>query len=72
MPHPPIPLLQHTRPHTRTPPTHSLTRVVLGADALRGAEVAVSPLVIAGWCGAITTALQLLPVGRCVGRMRRV
>lgn len=48
----------------------SITRVVLGEGALRAAEVPVSPLVIAGWCGLITQALQLLPVG-CVdgGRM---
>jgi len=45
----------------------SLTRLVLGDVAMRGAEVAVSPLVIAGWCGLITQALQLLPVGSVDG-----
>jgi membrane-associated protease RseP (regulator of RpoE activity) len=31
------------------------------------AEVLVSPLVIAGWCGLITTSLNLLPVGSLDG-----
>ena len=33
----------------------------------------VSPLVIAGWCGMVTQALQLLPVGNVDGgRMGQV
>jgi hypothetical protein len=30
-------------------------------------EVLISPLVIAGWCGLVTTALNLLPVGNLDG-----
>lgn len=45
----------------------SLARLVLGEAALHGAEVPVSPLVIAGWCGLITQALQVLPVGSVDG-----
>ena len=40
-----------------------IVRAVLGESALRGSTVLVSPLVIAGWCGIITTALNTLPVG---------
>ena len=40
-----------------------IVRAVLGEAALRGSTVLVSPLVIAGWCGLITTALNTLPVG---------
>ena len=57
-------------PHPRTclPGQGSLllsgvARAVLGESALRGSTVLVSPLVIAGWCGLITTALNTLPVG---------
>uniref|UniRef100_A0A6S8JHV9 Peptidase M50 domain-containing protein n=1 Tax=Dunaliella tertiolecta TaxID=3047 RepID=A0A6S8JHV9_DUNTE len=45
----------------------SITRAVLGDQALRGTTVLVSPLVIAGWCGLVTQALQLLPVGNVDG-----
>lgn len=40
-----------------------VTRAVLGETALRGATVAVSPFLMAGWVGLITSALNLLPVG---------
>jgi len=40
-----------------------LTRAVLGEVALRGATVPVSPLLVAGWVGLLTSALNLLPVG---------
>ncbi|KIZ03245.1 hypothetical protein MNEG_4714 [Monoraphidium neglectum] len=43
------------------------TRVALGEAAMARAEVLVSPLVIAGWCGLITTSLNLLPVGSLDG-----
>eukprot|EP00270_Netrium_digitus_P012853 TRINITY_DN4219_c0_g4_i1.p1 TRINITY_DN4219_c0_g4~~TRINITY_DN4219_c0_g4_i1.p1 ORF type:complete len:175 (+),score=29.74 TRINITY_DN4219_c0_g4_i1:24-527(+) len=43
----------------------SLCKSVLGFEAARGATVGIHPLVIAGWCGLTTTALNLLPVG-CV------
>lgn len=45
-------------------------RVALGAQAMSSASVGIHPLVIAGWCGLVTTALNLLPVG-CLdgGRM---
>lgn len=47
----------------------SLTKAVLGSGvSLRGSEeVLVSPFVIAGWCGLITNALNLLPVGSLDG-----
>lgn len=43
------------------------TRLVLGESALRGATVLVSPLLIAGWSGLITSALNFLPVGSLDG-----
>ncbi|KAF8071032.1 EGY1 [Scenedesmus sp. PABB004] len=48
----------------------SVTRLALGPEAMARADVLISPLVIAGWCGLITNALNLLPVG-CLdgGRM---
>ncbi|WIA11756.1 hypothetical protein OEZ85_011851 [Tetradesmus obliquus] len=48
----------------------SVTRLALGPEALARPDVMISPLVIAGWCGLITNALNLLPVG-CLdgGRM---
>ncbi|KAJ9509380.1 hypothetical protein QJQ45_001830 [Haematococcus lacustris] len=45
----------------------SVVRAVLGDQALASAEVLVSPLVIAGWCGLVAQALQLLPVGSTDG-----
>jgi membrane-associated protease RseP (regulator of RpoE activity) len=45
-----------------------LTRVALGEQAMKaGAEVLVSPLVVAGWCGMLSTALNLLPCGSLDG-----
>eukprot|EP00879_Flechtneria_rotunda_P009167 GHRR01009597.1.p1 GENE.GHRR01009597.1~~GHRR01009597.1.p1 ORF type:complete len:273 (+),score=91.81 GHRR01009597.1:1379-2197(+) len=45
----------------------SITRFALGSDALARPDVLISPLVIAGWCGLITNALNLLPVGSLDG-----
>jgi membrane-associated protease RseP (regulator of RpoE activity) len=42
-------------------------RAVLGETALNGANVSVHPLLIAGWCGLVSTALNLLPVGAIDG-----
>jgi hypothetical protein len=51
----------------------TMTKLVLPSDLLNGQEVLIHPLSIAGWCGMITTALNLLPVG-CLdgGRMVQV
>ncbi|KAL4591914.1 hypothetical protein LXL04_004889 [Taraxacum kok-saghyz] len=40
-----------------------ITRATLGYTAMHGATVAIHPLVIAGWCGLTTSALNMLPVG---------
>ena len=46
----------------------SLTRLALGEQAMKaGAEVLVSPLVVAGWCGMLSTALNVLPCGSLDG-----
>ena len=45
----------------------SITRFALGPEALAKGEVLISPLAIAGWCGLITNALNLLPVGSLDG-----
>ncbi|CAI9289664.1 unnamed protein product [Lactuca saligna] len=47
-----------------------ISRATLGYAAMHGATVSIHPLVIAGWCGLTTSALNLLPVG-CLdgGRM---
>lgn len=45
----------------------SITRLALGSDAMSRPDVLISPLVIAGWCGLITNALNLLPVGSLDG-----
>jgi hypothetical protein len=37
------------------------------AEALSHAQVFVSPLLVGGWCGLITTALNCLPVGNLDG-----
>ena len=42
-------------------------KAALGEAALNRATVAVHPLLIAGWCGLISTALNLLPVGAIDG-----
>ena len=39
----------------------------LGAEALARANVYVSPLLVGGWCGLVTTALNALPVGNLDG-----
>lgn len=44
-----------------------LTRAVLGEQAMRAGQVFVSPLAIAGWCGLLTTALNVLPCGSLDG-----
>ncbi len=45
----------------------TVTRLALGEDALHNSEVLISPLIIAGWCGLVTTALNMLPVGSLDG-----
>jgi membrane-associated protease RseP (regulator of RpoE activity) len=45
----------------------SVTRLALGSDVMSRPDVLISPLVIAGWCGLITNALNLLPVGSLDG-----
>ncbi|KAG2497626.1 hypothetical protein HYH03_004366 [Edaphochlamys debaryana] len=46
----------------------TLVKAVLGDQLSSGAdEVLISPLVIAGWCGLVTTALNTLPVGSLDG-----
>eukprot|EP00798_Chlamydomonas_sp_ICE-L_P007411 gene7411-539_t len=48
----------------------TVTKTILGEQALQGAQVLLSPLAIAGWYGLICNALNMLPVG-CLdgGRM---
>ena len=36
-------------------------------EALTHAQVYVSPLLVGGWCGLVTTALNCLPVGNLDG-----
>ena len=45
----------------------SIVKAGLGQAALTGANVLVHPLLVAGWCGMVSTALNLLPVGRIDG-----
>ena len=45
----------------------TITRIALGSDVMSRTDVLISPLVIAGWCGLITNALNLLPVGSLDG-----
>eukprot|EP00898_Chlorokybus_atmophyticus_P000101 jgi/Chlat1/1091/Chrsp110S01587 len=45
----------------------SVTRFSLGAARMTGELVNIHPLVIAGWCGLTTTALNLLPLGALDG-----
>lgn len=40
-----------------------ISRGVLGFTAMHAAQVAIHPLMIAGWCGLTTTAFNMLPVG---------
>ena len=50
-----------------------LVKAGLGQSALAGANVLVHPLLVAGWCSMVSTALNLLPVGRIDGgRMMQV
>lgn len=44
-----------------------IARLGLSADALSHAQVFVSPLLVGGWCGLVTTALNCLPVGNLDG-----
>jgi len=48
----------------------SVCHLALGDAAFNGTTVPLHPMTIAGWCGLVTTALNLLPVG-CLdgGRM---
>jgi hypothetical protein len=70
---PPLPFPFKRGPFALLPPPQgslllgTATRVALGEAAMARAEVLVSPLVIAGWCGLITTSLNLLPVGSLDG-----
>lgn len=41
----------------------TISRAVLGYDAMHAATVSIHPLVIAGWCGLTTTSFNLMPVG---------
>ena len=45
----------------------ALSHAVLGEAAFHGSTVAVHPFVIAGWCGIVSTSLNLLPVGQLDG-----
>lgn len=45
----------------------SICKLVLGSDAVSGTNVFVSPLLIGGWCGLVTTSLNALPVGTLDG-----
>jgi len=45
----------------------SICKFVLGSDAISGTNVFVSPLLIGGWCGLVTTSLNALPVGTLDG-----
>ncbi|OVA16433.1 Peptidase M50 [Macleaya cordata] len=40
-----------------------ISRATLGYAAMHAATVSIHPLVIAGWCGLTTSALNMLPVG---------
>ena len=42
-------------------------KAVLGEAALNTTNVSVHPMLIAGWCGLVSTALNLLPVGAIDG-----
>jgi len=44
-----------------------LCKFVLGVDAASRASVFVSPLLVGGWAGLVTTALNALPVGNLDG-----
>ncbi|KAI3924414.1 hypothetical protein MKW98_032615 [Papaver atlanticum] len=40
-----------------------ISRATLGYTSMHAATVSIHPLVIAGWCGLTTSALNMLPVG---------
>ena len=44
----------------------SLTHIVLG-DTATSSTISLHPVMIAGWCGLVTTALNCLPVGSLDG-----
>jgi membrane-associated protease RseP (regulator of RpoE activity) len=44
----------------------SISRAVLGASA-GSPTTLIHPALVAGWCGLVTTALNLLPVGNLDG-----
>lgn len=44
-----------------------IAKLGLGSEALSHAQVYVSPLLVGGWCGLVTTALNCLPVGNLDG-----
>ena len=45
----------------------TLSKLALDPEALTHANVYVSPLLVGGWCGLVTTALNCLPVGNLDG-----
>lgn len=44
-----------------------ITKLALGSDAIARTNVMVSPLLIGGWCGLVSFALNSLPVGNLDG-----
>lgn len=44
-----------------------LAKLGLGSEVLSHTQVYVSPLLVGGWCGLVTTALNCLPVGNLDG-----
>jgi membrane-associated protease RseP (regulator of RpoE activity) len=61
-------LILHALPHI-FPPSPCLPPPCRtpAAEALSHTQVYVSPLLVGGWCGLITTALNCLPVGNLDG-----
>lgn len=45
----------------------SIASSVLGDDIMRNSNVLIHPLLIGGWCGLVSTALNSLPVGSLDG-----
>lgn len=62
----PMPRLLPTLAHASPPPSPALISAP-SAEALSHTQVFVSPLLVGGWCGLVTTALNCLPVGNLDG-----